>query len=796
MAELFTSDDIDSLYENQTANAFSSVDDIEGSLSLTEDEITAKFVGQRDLGDPGLESSAARLALADADTAQEKLNAFQKHFPKGDLQVTPVTGELVFREDPSKPFRKVDAGLTEKFEPLNDIIDFVGSDIGAIIGELAFAKGGGSVIKFLGKMFAGGFTGEVAQQGVQELRDVQEQSIPEIGQQAAEQGGFSALGGAVGVGIGATADVLRGAPVVPLAPGADEAIRAGERLGLKNNLTVGESTDIPLLRMMEGQAGASLPTVRRFINERNIELTEKVTGLTSPAQSMKLISTLAVEDKRARGKILSSLGRSTPKTKLSEGGESLTQGVVEYSKASQGRVKAAFEAAKKIEEPIFDITDLKGEAAEIVSGVRFQKIAKPGEQAATGRAGVSLESSVADIARQIKVADPSLPPVGGSSSVDQLRAWKQALWDAKTPAKGEPFTQQHKAANDLYNKITSVLKDPANTSKEFRAAYKQANQLASDRFDTLEKLLIMRTAREESSDQLAKRLASPNNASNLKTLRATIPAKRFNDFQDSFKLNMLEDSSGITKRLDGFDKETLDILLSREEQMLYRKIGTKIDRLDSLGVKEIVSRQSRVGSAVEELINRGDTASLDLLDDLVKRSGGKDGDLGRQLRAGILQNFSDQVLSKERGVTRVVAKDVTTVIKQIRESGLGKFLTANDMTLFANLDEFLPLIKSTADTGTSIQAAEAAAGARGAISDVLTGQNISGAAFQTIIEHLGVGVAFTKYAHLLRGMGKKGKKSLKPLLGQTVAALTLAGNDKKAFNPEDLEKLEIITGSK
>ena len=185
-----------------------------------------------------------------------------------------------------------------------------------------------------------------------------------------------------------------------------------------------------------------------------------------------------------------------------------------------------------------------------------------------------------------------------------------------------------------------------------------------------------------------------------------------------------------------------------------------------------------------------------MLDSLVKQAGGKNSELGKQLRAGILQNFSDRVLAKEGGVTRVSAKEVQSIIKQIRTSGMGRFLTTNDMTLFANLDKFLPLIKSGSDTGTSIQAAEAAAGARGAVANILTGQSMGGAAFQTILEHVGVGALFTRHAHLIRGLGKTKPASVRGTLGILSAITSLGASDKKAYDPKELDKLEIITNTR
>jgi len=769
---------------------------IERQLNLTEDELSASFFNQRDLGEPGLSDNLARMALADADTAGEKLAAFKKHYPDGDLRVAPVTGELLFRENISSSFKKVDAGIMQKFEPVGDLIDFLGSDAGAIIGEIALSKGASSFLGVITRMYLGGFFGESAQQGVQELRGVQQQNLGEVFGQAQTQGGVSAVGGALGLGLGKVVDTVRGGPAVTLAPGAEDALRAGERLGLERNLTVGESLDNPIVKKIEGQSGATLPTIQRYMTARAEELRNIVQKMGDPESAKRLLATdeLARANRAERASILQMMKGTQPKTKLSEGGSALNKGLDQYHKRSGQRVTAAYVRARQIQEPAYQISELQQLAREVQEGVPFEKA-----DGSIGRAGESLQGSINDISTQIRQANPDLPAITTEAgdvipSTEQLRAWRTALWDAKTPAVGEAANNQHRQAGRLYGKITEILKNPKGGSPEFTKAWKQANDMAAERFKTLDQIVLMKVAKDETPAQLAKRLGTANQVDNLKVLRETIPSEKFAKFQDSVKFDMLENADGLTKRLESFDKETLDMLIAPGEQRILKAMGAKIDELNTLNIKDVLARQTKVGAAVRDMFTRNETASISLLGDIVEKNGGLKGDLGQQLRAALIEDFKERVIIREGGTSKVSATAIEGAIKEFRDKGITQFLTSQDMRILANLDEFLPFIRSTTDSGTSLQAASAAAGARGTVTGLLTGQSLGTAALQTVAEHAGVGWLFTKGAPAIRGAGKrKLRRSIKGPLSKTVALLSLASTDKGAYDPTILTQLEMAT---
>lgn len=193
------------------------------------EEALAEYVGQETLGEPGLKEPKIRGQLSAADTFQEKQNQFKELYPNGELVFVPGgegnpsgkrAGEILFRTDMSSPWSKLDARFFEGGgnEFLSDLSEFLYDDIGVIAGEIAagskkvakiiapFTKSipvlGGLTTSFelfpmLTRMGIYAFGGELAQEGVQELKGINEQSFKDI----AETAGYKGLLSSVGTGV-------------------------------------------------------------------------------------------------------------------------------------------------------------------------------------------------------------------------------------------------------------------------------------------------------------------------------------------------------------------------------------------------------------------------------------------------------------------------------------------------------------------------------------------------------------------------------------------------------------------
>ena len=189
--------------------------------------------------------------ISAADTVNEKIAVVKEVYPDGDLLCVPGKGtpertlegvpskysgsERLFRPDTTTPYARLDGnyfkGGGQEF--LEDFAEFLYDDIGVLAGELAagskkvtkfmkpFAKFTGAAIAtipvigpplsvgvtsaltgyellpLMTRMGLYGAAGEMAQEGVQEVRGVNEQSLKEIYDTA----GYKGLVGFVGTGV-------------------------------------------------------------------------------------------------------------------------------------------------------------------------------------------------------------------------------------------------------------------------------------------------------------------------------------------------------------------------------------------------------------------------------------------------------------------------------------------------------------------------------------------------------------------------------------------------------------------
>ena len=206
------------------------------SPAPSSDEALAQFVygdPSMPIGEGSLDEPDLRGKIAAADTRNEKIAEFKARYPEGELIFVPGKGtaestlegipskysggEILFRRNPSEEFTRLDSNFFKGGgnEFLSDFAEFVYDDAGVIFGEILagskkfakfvapFTKG----IPFLGTVTTGfellplmtrmaiyGAGGEFIQEGIQELRGINEQTFSEIADTAAFKGLVSFVG--------------------------------------------------------------------------------------------------------------------------------------------------------------------------------------------------------------------------------------------------------------------------------------------------------------------------------------------------------------------------------------------------------------------------------------------------------------------------------------------------------------------------------------------------------------------------------------------------------------------------
>ena len=206
------------------------------SPAPSSDEALATFVygdPSMPIGEGSLDEPDLRGKIAAADTRNEKIAEFKARYPEGELIFVPGKGtaestlegvpskysggEILFRRNPGEDFTRLDSNFFKGGgnEFLSDLAEFVYDDAGVIFGEILagskkfakfvapFTKG----IPFLGTVTTGfellplmtrmaiyGAGGEFIQEGIQELRGINDQTFGEIADTAAFKGLVSFVG--------------------------------------------------------------------------------------------------------------------------------------------------------------------------------------------------------------------------------------------------------------------------------------------------------------------------------------------------------------------------------------------------------------------------------------------------------------------------------------------------------------------------------------------------------------------------------------------------------------------------
>ena len=334
--------------------------------------------------------------------------------------------------------------------------------------------------------------------------------------------------------------------------------------------------------------------------------------------------------------------------------------------------------------------------------------------------------------------------------------------------------------------LGSVLDNPANESAAFNIAWSTAREAAGSRIRNLDAMAVVSVAKSEVPEQLVLRLARPDQVSNLKTLRRVIPSEDFATFQNAFKGRLLDNADTLTKTLNEFDKPTIDLLLSPADQTVFKQIGQRIDQLNRLGVSGAGAKQITNRSFIRELFDTNSTAAVSVLNGIISREGGKLSPVGRSVRAGIMDGAIERMFQRQgsgtlSGIRTLEQGAVDDVIGELIQSGQARLLIREDIGFLRGMSDLAPRLAKTADAGTSIQAAETAAGLRG----------LNPLAAKTLLEHLTIARIYLSETGKFILVGSGGKQTVGRSVRLIGAALNQSVVDLQ--QEKDLRELSNAT---
>jgi hypothetical protein len=698
-----------------------------------------------------------RYRIGEGNTLDEKRNALRNKYPEGDIQNMPVMG-LVYRESPADQWKQVNPRGFDR----GDIAQFFSQDTGTIAGSIGAAAltRNPSLLGLALKSGAGAAAGELAQQGVQELRGVNEEGIGEIGGRAALKGALDTAGTfALSPLIGAR-NILTGAGATRVPAESRAAMQAAQDLGLER-LPVGSLVDVPFIKTMEQQSRRLAPSIGRQYDELRrglVSLTESLGG-----SGAEVRTALDQANRQFTESLVSAVSHRGGVT-MSEAGEAIQTAVQAYSRTSQNAVSALYRQAESIAPAQFDIAAPQNAARSLLQDALapVRRVGPDGSEVVEQVATSPLSPELRRVAETVRDLDFSQ----GGNQLEVLQGLRTELYDLKTPAMGEPFRNHHRQAKQMYDSLTDALRTPVSDNPAFLSAYERASQAASARFDNLDRAMIITAAKSETPAQLARRLTGRDQVDNIRTLQRVVPSEKFRDVQQAYVEDLLSVPHDIPARLASLDHPTASALMRPADRAALEEVGRVAHSMHRFGIGDILERQSKNSAVLRELMATNDTRRIDNLFTLVSRSGGANGDLGQTIRAGIMDDFAEHVIQSKQGKAFVSDKVVNDYISSLEASGMARFLRPTDVKVMRDIDKVAGRLGTGSDTGASIQAAEQSA-------QMLRGNP---SAYLALARYMGVGRFLTSETGYRVIVGKAGgsewtqAKMLRAMVAPMVAA--------------------------
>jgi len=660
-------------------------------VPYSEERQLAQSFGQSEFG-PSDVSFSTRMRVDSGDNFAEKQNIFKRIFPEGDFQRVPGSGDLVFRRDPSESYRL----FNPKGADVTDVASITGQAAAPILGEIAFnlpflASGPAGALAVAGRNVLGAVAGETAKQISQYFTEVQEQEPGEaFGTEPAFEGTMSLLGSGIGTVATKAFDGIRGAGALSLKPGAREAIQTSDRLGVATPLP-GQTTRSKVIERLQGQSGQTTPVIQQSIDRTNASLTEALSdlGALSSGERISAISSINAALDSSRTQMINTIssGRNTTREEF---GQLLQNTRTQYAKDSQAGVNESYNFARSFEEPSFNISSLQETASEIANQTRVT---------VRGPEGQTTEEAIPDgldelrtIARQIQRADPE------SVGIDQLNAWERQLFDLSQPSvPGGPVREINSKARQLRSSVKNTFDAPVSDNKQFVRAWRKARQAAAKRFDTLEDSFSLEIARTDRPSLIVDRLMSPQKLTNedVNLVRRIASDEKFRNIQGAFIDRLLLDPDKLTQTLKAYDQEALQRMVSPKQLEELQKLGTQVDNLNNLSIQRAVKRQDQFLPFIRDLVaSDRQTARISNLREFVEQNGGLEGNLGRVLRSGLIEELAKKVTQNiQQGEGRQIgARALNKALEDFEERGLTQFFTRTELS---NLRDILQLSEFT-----------------------------------------------------------------------------------------------------
>jgi hypothetical protein len=728
----------------------------------------SEFFNQFDFGKSDI-GFYERNRIAAADNFEEKQNQFARLYPEGDLQRIPVTGELVFRREPSESYRKLNP---EGADP-TDLAYLAGEygpvTLGEILGSsLSFNRRSGQieglpkgsalgkprrVMSTLAKGGLGAAVFEAGSQAFQFSTGVQEDPwATALLRRPATEGLITIVGGAAAEPVFRGVDVALGSGIyTPTQQGA-RGMAAADRLGLPQPLP-GQTTGSNFVTRVQGQAGQLTPKIDNYLadaNTRAVSALNNIAELT-PTQRRAAINTIQNGLDQEKANLVRSLGRPA-NVSNQEYGQYVKNAYDQFYERTKTDVANVYAVAKSYltegDQIKFDISNLKTEAGRIADTTKVT-VVRDGQAAPEEITNEAL-SEVRDLARQIRDSDPE------SVTPEVMMAWEDRLSELSTPPlDGDPsvarrpmlrggYTEANQKAITLKKFLKESFDNPLNRGKEFGEAWQKARSAAISRADALNDAFSMYIAKTQEPSVVANYIFNPENIKpeNVRAMFRLMDETQRDAVQAGFLGKFLRNPDKINESLDTFDEDVLTLMLSPNEVKRLRETGRIISNLDNSGIGRVLSRQEEFVPFFQELVTRNpQTVQTGNLFQLVQRRGGINSPEGRAIKGALVEAIARDAVSLtgSKGNRQVSSGTLDQALSNYEDRNLLRFLSEDDVNNLRDLFDYV---------GTIQPQGEGVAGLIGA-QTVSQATRLEPTALTTLLRQVGVGNL------IVSGIGKR-----------------------------------------
>ncbi len=709
----------------------------------------------------GLSELGLRFKISTANNLLEKLREFKREYPEGDLVLKMFEGDrepvLAFRRTPDDKWARLDDNKAWNNELRADIFDFIGQDLGALIGEIGMAvwRGKGVTIpKLIAKVSAGAFAGDLSQQAIQTARGIQAQPFSE---QATQAGGKAAWAGG---GTAVMEPVIRGGsklyrhfrggdelPSFAMSTGGKSMAKTAERLDLPVP-PVHVLSDHPWLARIGRQSSALVPTIRRQIaatHDASLKLLARLskegTGHT------QLIKQLTAANDAYKKKLLRTLegdlgfpvwgGATGPRARgVEEVAHGLKGNFSHWATINKAAADTWYAAARKHGDPVYDLTALRGKIKHILErnkgALVTENVPSPGSKIVDqfGRpldppgstvvpqevlvGSGTLDPAVKTIFEQLSnVADIATRKGTGVTPTQQLQKWAGELapYMMSDYARYGITKASHELATQGFRAIKETLEQVKNTNPKFLAAHKKANAIWSDRMNVLKAAADARNADDPIGYLRA--MYGSQATQRLRNLKAAMTPHHQVRLTHGYVNDLLSPGKidNLSKTLKNMSPEFRAELFDHGYDKVLVKFADQWDKLKRLDVAGRLAKQDKFSAIMDDFAREGSSAQITQLMKLVAKDGGRDSALGRNLRAGLLDNIMNRVtVLNDQGFARINPDALFSTMKDMQKTGITRLLTRDDRRTLHQLVQFEKgLAAGGGDVGTSMQAASVSA---------------------------------------------------------------------------------------